>query len=766
MPMKMVATFICAACITMLSYAQEQSTPSLLRVDLLQHTEAVYDHGLKTSLPLKQAVLSGEQFQYCHVNSRYPLFSWVVPKGYQSAYQILVASRKELLLADAADVWNSGRKKDNNSINVLYTGAALQPSTIYYWKVRTWGIDGKSHGFSAIQAFCTGKTLADFGLPSFELEKTYQLPKRIQQNEVSMLCDFGKDGFGQLQLLVNARNANDTLIVHLGEKLTVHGRVDREPPGSVRYRIMKVPLLPGVHTYQPLILADKRNTGSNAVLMPAAIGEVLPFRYVEIAVANERYTIDTVSRYLVTSQFNDSAASFTSSDTALNRLWNFCKHTVKATSFTGYYVDGDRERIPYEADALINQLSHYACDAEFTMAKRTLDYLIYHPTWPTEWSLQNILIAWNDYLYSGDLRQVRKLYPQLKAKLLSGLAREDGLISTRTGKQTPEFLKHIHYQSFNANPGLKDIVDWPPAGGIGGKQSGVMGETDGFVFTDYNAVVNAWYYAGLEAMEKLSTALGYATDAAYYHREAAKVRTAFYRTFIDAQTNLVTDGEGTRHNSLHANFFALAFGLVPKEQTAPVLSFIHSRGMACSVYGAQFLLDALYKVNDQAYAQQLLTSTEKRSWFNMLREGASMTMEAWGQEYKPNQDWNHAWGTAPANALVRYIAGLQPLTPGYGVIQIKPQPGAVEQVALQYTTIRGKISVRFQNQTNKFLLQVHLPGNTMGRVCLPFAASHATVTMNGKKVKARFTEGYYEVHNVPPGNHVFMVYAGNRNSGA
>lgn len=762
MPMKMVATFICAACITMISYAGEQSIPSLLRVDLLQHPDVVYNHGLKTNLTLEQAVLAGDRFQYCQVNSRYPLFSWVVPMGYQAAYQILVASRKELLLADSADVWNSGQNKGNNSIHVLYTGPALRPYTIYYWKVRTWGIDGRRHGFSAIQAFCTGKVLTDASLPSFALVKTHQFPEHVQQKAESILYDFGKDGFGQLRLWVNTRNANDTLIVHLGEKLTADGHVDREPPGTVRYRMMKVPLLPGNHTYQPLILPDKRNTGSKAILMPAAIGEVLPFRYVEIAVANEQYTIDTVSRYLVTSVFNDSASSFTSSDTALNRLWDFCKYTVKATSFTGYYVDGDRERIPYEADALINQLSHYACDAEFTMAKRTLDYLIYHPTWPTEWSLQNILIAWNDYLYTGDLRQARKLYPELKAKLLAGLAREDGLISTRTGKQTPEFLKQIHFQPFNANNGLKDIVDWPPAGGIGGKQTGVMGETDGFVFTDYNAVVNAWYYAGLETMEKLSAALGYATEAVDYHKEAARVRTAFHRTFFDAQTNLVTDGEGTKHSSLHANFFALAFGLISRQQSAPVLAFIHSRGMACSVYGAQFLLDALYKVNDQAYAQQLLTSMEKRSWFNMLREGASMTMESWGQEYKPNQDWNHAWGTAPANVLVRYLAGVQPLTPGYGVVQIKPQPGTVEQVALQYTTIRGKISVRFENKTDRFLLEVHLPGNTPGRVCLPFATPHATVTMNGKKVKAWFAEGYYEVRNVPPGKHVFTVYAGNQ----
>lgn len=763
MPMKVLIGFLFPVFMATLSCAQDKQAPSLLRVDLLQNAERVFDQGQRTSVSLEQAVLADPKWQFNRVNSRFPTFSWVVPNGYQSAYQVMVASRKEFLQKDSADVWNSGRRSDNNSIGVLYKGATLQPSTVYYWKVRTWGAGGKASSYSAIQSFCTGKTLEDFSLPSFVLVKTPQLPQQVRQLDANTrLYDFGKDGFSQLKLSVNVQHANDTLVVHLGEALTSGGHINRNPPGTVRYRMIKVPLAQGYHSYQPAIPPDKRNTGSNAILMPAEIGEVLPFRYAEIAAAEGRYTIDSVARYLVTSVFDEEATTFTSSDTALNKIWDLCKYTIKATSFAGYYVDGDRERIPYEADALINQLSHYASDAEFNMTKRTLDYLIYHPTWPTEWSLQNVLIAWNDYLHSGDLRQVRKLYPELKAKLLTSLAREDGLISTRTGKQTHEFLKTIHYKTFNANQGLKDIVDWPPAGGIGGGQSAVMGETDGFVFTDYNAVVNAWYYAGLEAMAKLSMAVGNKPDADYYNHAAGKVRTAFQRTFFDAQTNLVVDGEGTKHNAIHANFFALAFGLVPKEKITPVVSFIQSRGMACSVYGAQFLLDALYKVNDQEYAQKLMTSTEKRSWFNMLREGATMTMEAWGQEYKPNQDWNHAWGTAPANAIVRYLAGIQPLTPGYGEIQIKPQPGTIEQIDLRHRTIRGDIAVRFENKKDRFKLQVSLPGNTTGQVYLPFAATRAVVKMNGKVVKATFAEGYYLVQNVKPGKHAFEVYANNR----
>lgn len=82
----------------------------------------------------------------------------------------------------------------------------------------------------------------------------------------------------------------------------------------------------------------------------------------------------------------------TNNDT-LNQIWDLCKYSIKATSFTGVYVDGDRERIPYEADALINKLFHYGVDREYAMARRSHEYLLQHSTYPTEWILQAVLIA-------------------------------------------------------------------------------------------------------------------------------------------------------------------------------------------------------------------------------------------------------------------------------------------------------------------------------------------------------------------------------------
>ena len=69
-----------------------------------------------------------------------------------------------------------------------------------------------------------------------------------------------------------------------------------------------------------------------------------------------------------------------------------------------------------------------------------------------------------------------------------------------------------------------------------------------------------------------------------------------------------------------------------------VVEYIVSRGMACSVYGSQFLLEALYKAKRGDVALDYLVDSSERSWVNMIREGSTISMEAWGNKFKPNQD--------------------------------------------------------------------------------------------------------------------------------
>jgi alpha-L-rhamnosidase len=76
-----------------------------------------------------------------------PHFSWQSDtkerNWKQTAYEVLVASRAELLREGSADVWDSGKIGSAESVGIAYGGPALQSQRRYYWKVRVWDAAGQ-----------------------------------------------------------------------------------------------------------------------------------------------------------------------------------------------------------------------------------------------------------------------------------------------------------------------------------------------------------------------------------------------------------------------------------------------------------------------------------------------------------------------------------------------------------------------------------------------------------------------------------------------
>jgi alpha-L-rhamnosidase len=60
----------------------------------------------------------------------------------QSAYEILVATRPDLLANGKADVWDSGELRSDESVGIPYAGPELESRNRYYWTVRVWDTHG------------------------------------------------------------------------------------------------------------------------------------------------------------------------------------------------------------------------------------------------------------------------------------------------------------------------------------------------------------------------------------------------------------------------------------------------------------------------------------------------------------------------------------------------------------------------------------------------------------------------------------------------
>ena len=485
--------------------------------------------------------------------------------------------------------------------------------------------------------------------------------------------DFGKDAFSTVEIEVNppfdanvevilGEVAENGKIIHTSGYRTFIQRVIRTRTGKQVIKIDIPPFIPAFsgfpHCHAPAM----------------AGGEFAPFRYVEV---NRTFGDITVRRTAYFNDWDDNASAFESSNEKLDKICDFCKYSIKAATVFDKYVDGERERQPYEGDTIINQLGHFCHTLNFDIARHTIDHFFEHGkyTWPTEYLLLAPIFVRDHILYTGNTGLLERWIPLLEEKLLAGALDEKGLLNQDLYK--------------NIRPGCRtnDMVDWP------------MSERDDYEMGRINFVPNAYLYGALKAMFEL-------TGNESYLDRADKLKAAI-------KTHLVKDGRfvdsiDSEHTAIHTAAFALYFDLAEGDEIEFCRNVILSKDMACSVYTAQFLLEACFRYDMAEHAVKLITSESDRSWFNMLREGATITMEAWGDKFKANQDWNHAWGAAPANIIPRMFCGIRPVEPGFKRFIVDPQPGNVESFSFRMPTVKGEIKLEWSKDKK----QLTVPENT------------------------------------------------------
>ena len=689
------------------------------------------------------------------VTNSAPQFGWIYHPSFrndsQIGYHIIVASSQTLADAGAGDVWDSGWVSNSVSINVPYDGAPLAIGADYFWRVQTADHAGQASLFSPVQHFVTGSATNVFaGRPPLRFVAARPV-LLTNTGPGRWFADFGQDAFGYAT--VHAEGAFGPIAVQarLGEMANGLA-VNTSPPAgsSVRYAKTAFHLLSGNRTYS--VRPPALSYPSGAVQPPPSYGAVMPFRYFDLADFPGTLKLTDVVQWRLVSAFNSNAASFTSSSAALDQVWKLCRNSMQVLTFDGVYVDGDRERKPYEADAYIQQLSSYAMDREFTLPRHSLEYLLEHPTWPTEWKFHTLFMAWADYLQTGDTNLLHRHYPDLQSAAFTRAPGSGGLM---TG--FPRFP-----QTTNS-----DVVDWPP----GDRDGFVIGEGGYLNWT--NSVNNAFYYRGQRLLADIAAVLGRTNDAATYTANADQAYRAYNATFWNHAAQCYADGVGTTHASAHANFFPLAFGLVPANRQVAVLSFLHARiaahgGMPCSVYGAQYLLEALFSAGDADTALGLMTTNGPRGWLNMLALGSTLTTEAWNFTDKPNMDWNHAWGAAPGNLIARHVLGLRPLTAGFGQVLIQPQLGRTLTCAQGVVpTIRGPVSISASNAPGKFELLLDLPGNVTATVLLPaFGTTNSVAWVDGRMLPGALSNHWLMITNLGAGQHALRLHPNNAPSPA
>ncbi len=470
------------------------------------------------------------------------------------------------------------------------------------------------------------------------------------------------------------------------------------------------------------------------------------FRYVEVSGVPQPLTAANTAALALVYPGQPGQSALTSSSAALDQVWQFSKGTIEALNLDLYLDSPTRERSgAYLGDDYVHQQAQAVTDGDSALAQYSLAYALTgmtHNQGATpiiEFEELAPVAALAQWQQTGDPAVLTSLYRQLQQLLPSRYLGPDGLVT-----MTPNPFG-------GARPVAGEpaqLVDWPAA------------DRDGFVFSRQNTVVNAFAYAAYNAMAQIADVVGAPGGARADAATAGVIATAMRDHLYDPATGAFRDGVGVAHEAVQSSVYAIALGIASPAQAKTAAAWIARRGMACSAYCAGYLLEALYDGGQPQAALNLLTADTDTSWRHMISLGAGSTMEAWTPALKPNLTYSHAWSASPAYVVPEYLFGLQPLTPGWGTVLIRPQPASLTRGSVQVPTPRGPVSVAFSGSGSRLTLEVDVPATATALVAMPGARPGERVWVDGTARTARSLPGDPPAGGGPAGLPVVPVTSG------
>jgi alpha-L-rhamnosidase len=246
--------------------------------------------------------------------------------------------------------------------------------------------------------------------------------------------------------------------------------------------------------------------------------------------------------------------------------------------------------------------------------------------------------------------------------------------------------------------------------------------------------VSTCYYAHCARMvARVARILGRAGDAAAFDALAGRTGGAMHQHFFDVPRRQYANGRQG------ANFFPLAFGLVPPGQqdavfarAVEILTKDNREHFDTGFVGTPLVLDVLTARGRADLAYRLMNQSDFPSFGHMLKQGATTLWESWdgrGSHAHPMFGGACRW-------FWQALAGIHPdpRRPGFEHTIVRPQ--VVEDlrwVRAEYRCQRGTLKVNWSREGGSFHMDLTVPPN-----------SEATVYLPGGKAAAKAGPGQHE----------------------
>ncbi len=371
---------------------------------------------------------------------------------------------------------------------------------------------------------------------------------------------------------------------------------------------------------------------------------------------------------------------------------------------------------------------------------------------PTYWPFYSENVTWPaaypcivDMLYNqyGDVNAVKEHYASLKKWM--------------------EYIRDTHMTDYII---VKDVYgDWcmPP------ESPELIHSMDPTRVTDGRLLGTSFYYRLLNMMAKFAAVSGHNEDIPAYNELAQKVKEAYNKMFLNAETGQYAN------NTVTANLVSLMQGLVPDSLQAKVFANVVEKTknefdshVSTGLIGIQFLMRGLTRNGEKELAYTIATNRSYPSWGYMIDKGATTIWELWNGD-TANPAMNSGNHVMLLGDLMSWyfedLAGIKSDSQQVGFKKIIMEPCFPENldwVDASTETLYGKVASHWQKTAEGLKWEVEIPANTTALIRIP-ATSADAVTENGQPllqnpaIKAVQTADTFVSAEVGSGKYSFNV---------
>jgi hypothetical protein len=442
------------------------------------------------------------------------------------------------------------------------------------------------------------------------------------------------------------------------------------------------------------------------------------FRYVglKITVGPAPLTLCAVQQRFTAYPYR-VAATFRSSDAALDQIWRVGLHTMRMCSHETFEDCPHYEQMQYAGDTMITSKLAMFTTGDYRLSRQALyqfdwsrlSHGLTQARFPSRlvqiipaWSIHWITNIRDYFLCTGDRETVQDLLPGVRAVL-------------------DWYRRHTDADGLPAKLPFWNITDWCPWWPRGV----VPGADDGAT-----CIHSAQYINALDEAAWMIRRLGGSAEADMLAAEAADLRRKAHARFWSESEGLYFDRPGGPEVSQYGNAWALVAGLAGERERATVMQrFPHDAKLAPGSYFWWHTgFAALAKGGRYDDMPRYLGP-----WHETISYGLSTFVEE-------NSYWRslcHAWSAHPVLEFQQRILGVTPVEPGFARINVTPHRCGLAHAAGSVCTPRGLITVAWRVVETRFTLELTAPAAMPGQVCLPDGtvreftggSAHYTVTL-------------------------------------